>query len=146
MEPMTHNSIAIRDGAEKVKLRGGVKKRKREEGDGGGTMEKESADQEENKKKRKIRGPKEPNPLSVKRKKTKNEKQISEGLAAVQAVGKTKGDIQSSDGVLARDTDNVGTKRKRKRKHKGHGDHDEDEDAEGGAGSGATNGDTQIEV
>lgn len=144
MEPMSEGSAGVREGMERGKLRGGVRggvrgtgvgvgdeggwgKRKRGEEEGrkrkSGGEEKEG----EERKKRRVRGPKGPNPLSVRKAKRKGE-------GVEKAVGKEGGDgvVSNSkrkagearegraervlDGEEVQDS--AGIQKKRKRKHK----------------------------
>lgn len=78
MEPMAERSVVEREGVERAKLRGGVKGRGKGggggSGGGGGEKRKREGEQgegkgggEEERKKKRVRGPKGPNPLSVKK-------------------------------------------------------------------------------
>ena len=87
LEPMAEGSLDVREGAEREKFRAGLKKRgagvlakrKRMEDADGGTNGFQAQDSDGNEtlpKKRRVRGPKGPNPLSVK--KPKKEQQTGE--------------------------------------------------------------------
>lgn len=132
MEPMSEGSAGVREGMERGKLRGGVRgmgvsvgeegglgKRKREDG---GEKEEEGE-----RKKRKVRGPKGPNPLSVRKAKRKGEGESKdEGKEGGHGVtSKSDGNVDGSrEGRAELATDggevlnSAGSKKKRKRKHK----------------------------
>jgi len=141
MEPMSEGSVGVREGVERGKLRGGVRgkgvgvgdeggmgKRKRGE-EGWGENEVEEGKEEGERKKRRVRGPKGPNPLSVKKPKRKGEGEggrekvgkLSEDTTASRGDErpgevKERRDMDGADGGELRDS--AGTKKKRKRKHK----------------------------
>lgn len=145
MEPMAAGSVKAREGMEREKFRSGLKtrgigligKRKRDEDDGdavtGEGQEAKSMTESEERagKKKKVKGPKGPNPLSVKRPKkatvsdhkeeTRREGRSDEALSYPDAE-KRKSEIRVSavgnlDGPFD-ETQDREAKRKRKRKHK----------------------------
>ena len=145
MEPMAASSANAREGMEREKFRSGLKtrgirpigKRKRDEDDNGENAgedhEARSMAERDEKtgKRRKVRGPKEPNPLSVKKSKkplvadqkgrTKGEDHIA-GSPEQPDVGEPDMNIRVSavddrDGAFDKARDHE-AKRKRKRKHK----------------------------
>ena len=120
MEPMAHASIGIREREEKGKLRAGVKKftgdngvlgkRKREEENGEGDDNNEST---QVKKKKKAYGAKGPNPLSVRKKKSKtNEGSTNETTGASITDDRLKSSAEAGN-TTANDV-----KKKRSKKHK----------------------------
>jgi len=122
MEPMADATAGNREREEKSKFRDGLKrgsgslKRKRDDEEG----DKSVGDEEKAPKKSKQRrGPKEPNPLSVKKKKPKVE---AASLKAVPKESKKETGDQDGDEEKAENVDGSGAtgtgKRKRKRKHK----------------------------
>ncbi|KAL9119022.1 MAG: hypothetical protein Q9187_004423 [Circinaria calcarea] len=124
MEPMADVSKSAKEGMERGKLREGLKttgvKRKREPEEGQGAEHdwdgKEPPGEEVEKKKRKVKGPKGPNPLSVKTPK----KSASVGDLSVAKKHEVKGDSDMSlpvEGVVDI-AKNAPEKKKRKRKHK----------------------------
>lgn len=139
MEPMADSSVGVREGIERGKLRTGLRanghaagvKRKRGESsdDVGQAQDSGSHEPQEGKGlKKKTRGPKGPNPLSVKKRRiskdslerTEEAEKASENLnEKIQLEREADGsrssmvDIGSSD-----EKQNSPTKRKRKRKHK----------------------------
>ncbi|MCJ1396957.1 hypothetical protein MMC11_000149 [Xylographa trunciseda] len=121
MEPMSEGSLGVREGAERGKLRGGIRKvggqgeskRKREdEGEEAVTDDKEA-------KKKRTRGVKGPNPLSMKKAK---KEVVLEKVGAIDGLDGTDGHILqniSADELMAPGTDlSTPYKKKRKRKHK----------------------------
>ncbi|MCJ1243037.1 hypothetical protein MMC30_000233 [Trapelia coarctata] len=138
MEPMSEGSAGVREGMERGKLRGGVRgkgvgvgdkgglgKRKRGEEDGEGEGGGEEQGKEEGeRKKRRVRGPKGPNPLSVRKPKGKGEGggvKIGEdgaGSKSNERAGEAqeKGEKHGADGAELMES--AGNKKKRKRKHK----------------------------
>ena len=140
MEPMAEGSVGVREGVEREKFRTGLKrrggKRKREddddedgeEGDQNGVKEKQNSDTANGEtKKKKIRGPKGPNPLSVKK-----AKKVETGEPTMEAVQEdissvvkpntkeertTEMAVDIKEGPLD-ESQNPAVKRKRKRKHK----------------------------
>ncbi|KAI9734209.1 MAG: hypothetical protein M1834_002309 [Cirrosporium novae-zelandiae] len=144
MEPMADATEKFRDGLERGKFREGIKgkrrgaggvKRKRENGEGAaeekdGPEAQNTQEEEPIKKKRKQKGPKEPNPLSVK----KSKKKVNEGLEVLaRKQENTKGEAklvktdevsvhekQPTDGTPPSREEGEGEtkRRKRKRKHK----------------------------
>ena len=124
MEPIADVSKSVKEGIERGKLREGLKttgvKRKREPEEGQGTKAggdgKGSPGEDIEKKKRKVKGPKGPNPLSVK----KPKKSASGGDLSVAQKHEVKGDSDMSlpvEGVVD-SAKNAPEKKKRKRKHK----------------------------
>lgn len=121
MEPMADATVGNREREEKGKFRDGLKsrgsgslKRKREEGDEAGEKQGEVGD-DVSKKSKKRKGPKEPNPLSVKKPKKKAE---GETIKPVTLETKKKeNDIGGSDRATTAESD-PDFKRKRRRKHK----------------------------
>ena len=146
MEPMAESSLGAREGFERGKFRSGIRgkgtgvgeKRKRGEDESaegeGGEADRDSLIGEEAQvdeipaKKKKVRGPKGPNPLSVK--KSRKER---EGLKSTAAPGTMDNDAQlkvpdiqrppsgePTDNFVVMDDEEAGqfVKRKRKRKHK----------------------------
>lgn len=141
MEPMAESSMNVREGMERGKFRTGLRgrglgagaKRKMEEGesDTEGNRAKivKDGDQGEERvfKKKRVRGPKGPNPLSMK--KSKKEKADDEqrdedhGLSNIKSAGPRDRHDTEADGsnIIEEpldDAQNPLTKRKRKRKHK----------------------------
>ena len=129
LEKMAEPSVAVRIGTEKGKLRGGalIRGKRKREGDEDGAGNTEQGDKV-TKKKKKVRGPKGPNPLSMKKKKTKDEEQsdvvqVRSHDEESDVNGSTLG-VPSTD-IVDKDGNNVSTKRKRRRKHKGQGNLDD---------------------
>ena len=148
MEPMSEGSVGVREGQEKGKLRGGVRKigdgrgqgtkRKREGEEGGARGTDEGPDGTAVKKTRKAKGPKGPNPLSVKKAKTKHDdlKGVEpagdkddggsgEQMVMAMIAGRESETFQSgrhtADGIDALDEGSaldLELKKRRKRKHK----------------------------
>lgn len=131
MEPMADQSLSVREGMERGKLRGGVKgkfageKRKREEEGAAHDSVKgaeEVAAAERAKKKQKVKGPRGANPLSVKKPKKHKPQLNDEG---VPQHAPTDGGLKPED-IRSVDEDDISetvgtkpnTKTKRKRKHK----------------------------
>ncbi|KAL9103433.1 MAG: hypothetical protein Q9163_001535 [Psora crenata] len=153
MEPMAEGSAAVREGMERGKFRSGLRgkvaarpeKRKREEkeevketaGDDAG----EGEDGSEIKKKKRSKGPKGPNPLSVKKPKKETVK-----------VGKYIGELEPGDGEvgLADDIISVGeeatsedphqpaAKRRKRRKHRSKKKPEDVDSTVDGGGKGAS--------
>ena len=142
MEPMAAGSFNAREGVEREKFRSGLKprgtrligKRKRDGGDGGQIAGEGQDPQiitegdEQARKRRKVRGPKGPNPLSVKKPKKPMVSDQRGGVrsegesAGASDVGKTRAKIKvfamnAHDGLLDEAQDHE-AKRKRKRRHK----------------------------
>ena len=130
MEPMNEGSLGVREGVEKGKMRSGLRgrvgdtllgKRKRGEGDraGGGL---EAADEAaagtaaKPEKKARKKGPKGPNPLSVK--KSKKPTQASGKPDGGVEVAEEPGPTQDTEGMSVANAQPESTKRKRKRKHR----------------------------
>ena len=145
MEPMAAGSINAREGMEREKFRSGLKtrgtglvgKRKRNEDDGDAIarhrQEAKSANEDDERagKKKKVKGPKGPNPLSVKkpkkttvgdqRRETKREGRSDEALGYPDAgEARVETRVPTMDIVDGSfdETQNHEAKRKRKRKHK----------------------------
>ncbi|KAA6415389.1 MAG: rRNA-processing UTP23 [Lasallia pustulata] len=144
MEPMAEGSVGIREGVERGKFRAGLKgrnlsgvKRKREPEDeadtgkvvGTGDVPPPGGDEDLERmvKKRKARGPKGPNPLSVKKpKKEKSQKEAEDhkesGLTKAHKEEVGSGSLPIVDSNIieasADGTETAPAKRKRKRKHK----------------------------
>lgn len=138
LEPMADKTERVKEGEEKAKIKAGLKsrwgaaggekrKRKREDEDEGGGAEVDG--EEPAQKKKKAKGPKGPNPLSVRRAKkeepAKKNKQVEDERAAIRKATKT--DPQAAEKATLATTDagedangvTDGTrKRKRKRKPK----------------------------
>lgn len=113
MEPMADATTGNREREEKSKFRDGLKsrgsgslKRQREDGDEGADVAKKA---------KKQRGPKEPNPLSVKKK--KNVEGESSKPAIVESKSKKEDGIDGTVDASAEGSD-PNVKRKRRRKHK----------------------------
>ncbi|KAL9582042.1 MAG: hypothetical protein Q9212_003527 [Teloschistes hypoglaucus] len=134
LEPMAEGSLGVKDGMEKEKFRTGLRskpgKRKRDEEEDGSTTgdnnvhaQSENGNAEQVKTKRRVRGPKGPNPLSVKKSKKDGPRlEEEEGLASL-LVAEESTDIPQEDGanVVEADPDTIDAtsgKRKRKRKHR----------------------------
>lgn len=140
MEPMSEGSAGVREGMERGKLRGGVRGTGVGVGDEGGLGKRKRGDEEGRKredggeekdggerKKRRVRGPKGPNPLSVRKAKRKGEgagkeveKEGGDGLVSnsKRKAGETREGRAERvlDGGEVRDS--AGNPKKRKRKHK----------------------------
>ncbi|MCJ1389321.1 hypothetical protein MMC18_002177 [Xylographa bjoerkii] len=121
MEPMSEGSLGVREGAERGKLRGGIRKvgeqgeKKRKREDEGEESVKD--DKEANKKR--TRGVKGPNPLSVKKAKKEFVAEKA-GAANGHDVGDTKvlHDISAEQLITVGPDIPTSYKKKRKRKHK----------------------------
>lgn len=154
MEPMAAGSVGVREGAERGKLRGGVResgagKRKRENEERDVDAEAE-AEHGGNQKKtvRRAKGPKEPNPLSVKKAKVKvlrtetgdsgTERRTSDGRSRVGKGlpgAEARGTLQTvRRNGLEQEEEVAGSRRKRKRKHAAVGT--EEKEAETGVEEG----------
>lgn len=146
MEPMAESSVGVREGMERGKFRSGLRakghavgsKRKRENSidaepvdaqDGSGVNDANSSDGQPVRKKKKLRGPKGPNPLSIKKSKKEKESQAqrdAHGEQADSAAAKTKevetgGSEENLTNIIEgtlEETQDPAKKRKRKRKHK----------------------------
>lgn len=141
MEPMADSSVGVREGIEREKLRKGLRanghaagvKRKRSEHsdvDVGDMQDSGSHEPEEGKAlKKKMRGPKGPNPLSVKKRriskncleKTEEDETAQETHSNGQFQSEREADEPKSSMIDTGSSDekqNSPTKRKRKRKHK----------------------------
>lgn len=141
MEPMAESSMNVREGMERGKLRTGLRgkglsagaKRKMEEresdteGNGAEIAKDRDQGEEGPSKKKRVRGPKGPNPLSMKKSKKgkADEEQGDEdrGLSNIKSAGPKDGHDTGADGsnIIEEprdDAQNPITKRKRKRKHK----------------------------
>ncbi|MCJ1267381.1 hypothetical protein MMC22_007266 [Lobaria immixta] len=144
MEPMAESSVGVREGIERGKFRSGLRgkghvvgsKRKRENSidaepghvqDALGVDDGKGIDGEQGRKKKKLRGPKGPNPLSIKKSKKAKENQNQDGeqhdIAAVNTtVAETGGSEEKSPNIIEEDTldktQDPPKKRRRKRKHK----------------------------
>lgn len=162
MEPMADSSEGVREGIERGKFRSGLKskrqntgtlKRKRDDVEESGGIDgipegsanaptngavSGAMDPDRAVKKRKVRGPKGPNPLSIKKPKARK---ISENDDAEGAEGATQADPASVEestyidtvDIVTTSTDGVTTapsKRRRKRKHKVLGTNDLKTDVE----------------
>lgn len=129
MEPMNEGSLGVREGVEKGKMRSGLRgrvgdallgKRKRGEGDGTGGGQ-EGADEAATgtaakpEKKARKKGPKGPNPLSVKKSKKPTQALGNPGVGV--EVAEEPGAMHT-DGMPVAITPPESTKRKRKRKHR----------------------------
>ena len=129
MEPMSERSEVVREGGERGKLRSGLvgRKRKREEveavaGEGGEREGGAEAKTEDKPKKKRARGPKGPNPLSIK----KPKKQREEETVSKTALPATEKSLEERPSIhhSTDEKENVGpggepaAKRKRKRRHK----------------------------
>ncbi|TAQ90518.1 hypothetical protein B7494_g1164 [Chlorociboria aeruginascens] len=117
IEPMAGSSAAVREREERRKFRDGLKrgsgslKRKREEDDGTGATEAGNEDALSTKKTKYKKGPKEPNPLAIK--KPKREVIIADTTAKSL---KVPASVTGGGSAIPEPSDL--TKRKRKRKHK----------------------------
>lgn len=145
MEPMAESSVNVKEGMDRGKFRMGLRgqvdenKRKRkleaDRGHGNGDVAEKSAipgdeDGEVARptKKKRIRGPKGPNPLSVKKPRNraessdKNSKtEIKDAIKLVMSGEQNTGQISETVGVVERPLDlekDISAKKKRKRKHK----------------------------
>ena len=140
MEPMAESSMSVREGIERGKFRTGLRarglglgtKRKREDegrhGEGIEAKKAEDGDQgaERAAKKKKVRGPKGPNPLSIK--KAKKEKAIGQTRDEDRALSnensadtKDRNSAEADPNIIEASRDeaqDAPTRRKRKRKHK----------------------------
>lgn len=140
MEPMAERSAEVREADEKGKVRAGLKARRgaevagekrkaedEEDGEGGGG----EGEEEPAPKKKKAKGPKGPNPLSVKKPKKENEQKKSTGRkvedersvlrrAAKQdpQVAEKAASAEFALGEGGASADGAGAKRRRKRKQK----------------------------
>lgn len=119
MAKMPENTQNERDREERLKLRdqikkvGGNKRKRDEEGEDRPT---EGEDQATKKKKTFKKGPKEPNPLSVKKPKKKTEDNQSKPRKEEKTA--TDSNTATTNEIEANDATEPGAKRKRKRKHK----------------------------
>lgn len=120
MEPMADATVGNREREERSKFRDGLKsrgsgsmKRKREDGDE--TGEEHGPTQNDISKSKKRKGVKEPNPLSVKKPKKKQEGDDSK--PAVLEAKETDSGVRGLDQAISGGSD-PNIKRKRKRKHK----------------------------
>ncbi len=141
MEPMADSSEGVREGMERGKFRSGLRskrdstvgsKRKKEDDDDEGSVDSrgvrgEASDERVAKKKR-IRGPKRPNPLSIKKAKPKNATDIPARARKTEVVQVTGPEPSTQpdavvDIVVAPNhgAQEAPSKRKRKRKHKSGG-------------------------
>ncbi|KAL8693803.1 MAG: hypothetical protein Q9218_001451 [Villophora microphyllina] len=138
LEPMAEGSVGVKEGMEREKFRTGLRgkpgKRKRDDeedepaaklyeakGDDAAGVQKEGGNGEQVKKTR-VRGPKGPNPLSVK-KARKEMPQAVEGADVVSLItaGKSMEGLEPGTDVVEKDPDTADApagKRKRKRRHK----------------------------
>lgn len=142
MEPMADSSEGVREGMERGKFRSGLRskrdstagfKRKKEDDDDEGSVDSRGvrgeASEERVAKKKRIRGPKGPNPLSIKKAKTKNATDTPARAARKPEVVQVTAPEPSTqpdavvDIVVARNhgAQEAPSKRKRKRKHKSGG-------------------------
>ncbi|MCJ1378164.1 hypothetical protein MMC17_001260 [Xylographa soralifera] len=121
MEPMSEGSLGVREGAERGKLRGGIrkvgeqgeKKRKRVE-----ESEEQAKDDKEAKKKR-TRGMKGPNPLSVKKAKKEVVLETTRPINDSDGSDKEAANNMSAENFLAAESGiSTSYKKKRRRKHK----------------------------
>ncbi|KAL8700651.1 MAG: hypothetical protein Q9201_005337 [Fulgogasparrea decipioides] len=136
LEPMAEGSVGVKEGMERDKFRTGLQgragKRKRDvEGEQPtgnigedheiAGVERGEGSEEPMQKKKRVRGPKGPNPLSVKRsKKREKPEQIHEAISPVTAEDSGDGHNNGTS-IIERDPDSNQAppgKRKRKRKHK----------------------------
>lgn len=146
MEPMAESSVEVREGMERGKFRSGLRgkghvvgsKRKREDSidaepgkvqDGSGVDKEKGVDEEQAPKKKKMRGPKGPNPLSIKKPKREKESQIhrdpdgdkSNTAAVPTTSAETGGSEEKLTNIIQGTLDEMQDprkKRKRKRKHR----------------------------
>ena len=141
MEPMADSSMSVRERIERGKFRTGLRgralatgaKRKREDEEGElerdevKVVEDNRQDEGEAVKKKKVRGPKGPNPLSVKKpNKEKADDKLKEkyhNLSIKKSAGSKERQNQEADTLNAieaptDETQNPSAKRKRRRKHK----------------------------
>ncbi|KAI4205625.1 MAG: hypothetical protein LQ346_001409 [Caloplaca aetnensis] len=136
LEPMAESTIGVKEGIERDKFRTGLRarpgKRKREDeeekgagGEGtddkGGGYDGVGFEQKSTKQKR-TRGPKGPNPLSVKKSKKGKAEGPEEETGSTDLVAEEPGGQPANTGVIVArnpdDTEVQSGKRKRKRKHK----------------------------
>ncbi|KAI4090539.1 MAG: hypothetical protein LQ344_004680 [Seirophora lacunosa] len=136
MEPMAESTIGVKEGMEREKFRAGLRrrptKRKREDNDEkaegnddrGNKHDDEHAggDEDIHKKRSRVRGPKEPNPLSVKksRKETSGPRE-SGGIISALALKEPEDLAERVDSIIEHNPESGQPppgKRKRKRKHK----------------------------
>lgn len=135
LEPMAESTIGVKEGIERDKFRTGLRarpgKRKREDKeekgaggeateDKGGAYDGVGLEQRSTKQKR-TRGPKGPNPLSVKKSKKDKEGQDEEGRLTDLIAEEPEGQTNKADGIITRNPDDIEApsgKRKRRRKHK----------------------------
>lgn len=139
MEPMSEGSAGVREGTEREKFRSGIRgrlgglKRKRddEELDGPNTNERvegKASEKSENLAlRRKTRGPKGPNPLSVKKAKRPTEPKDAgrkeEGIVDIQALAPRDTAMEHSDGdvattIVTKNGNSSSLSRKKKRRRK----------------------------
>ncbi|KAL8752427.1 MAG: hypothetical protein Q9184_005734 [Pyrenodesmia sp. 2 TL-2023] len=135
LEPMAESTVSVKEGIERDKFRTGLRarpgKRKREEEeskragvegteDKGGAYDSVSLERKSPKQKR-ARGPKGPNPLSVKKSKKDKEGQEEEGGSTDLVAEEPGGHTDKADGIITRKSDDIEApsgKRKRRRKRK----------------------------
>ena len=123
MEPMAHGSIGVKEGMERGKLRGNLKikgeKRKREdEGEEASAPEGVglgSKSDKGEKRKRNVRGPKEPNPLSVR--KPKRQRATSDAVYHSNRGSEELLRVVTNAGRILDEAQSPPLKRKRRRKH-----------------------------
>ncbi|CZR50907.1 related to rRNA-processing protein UTP23 [Phialocephala subalpina] len=126
MEPMASSTADNREKEERGKFRAGLKrgsgslKRKREDEDEDGDH-KENITEDVPKKKKKVKGPKGPNPLSVKKPKKKVEEDVATS-STTKLKKESKDHTESLPSLGQADGSDQTAKRKRKRKHKSGGD------------------------
>ena len=144
MEPMAERSIGVREGLERSKFRSGLKARgmgslgKRKRADEGSDLdaerEKEASDVVETgenavEKKKKVKGPKGPNPLAMKKSKkvtpaNESSETDDQGLKKIPSSTRGEGHVERSTSGLdtsrqaPEDAQHPRTKKKRKRKSK----------------------------
>ena len=123
MEPMNEGSLGVREGVEKGKMRSGLRgrvgdalgKRKRGEGDGMGEGQEGADEAAKPEKKARKKGPKGPNPLSVKKSKKPTQTLGKPGVGV--EVAEEPGTLHT-DGMAMANAEPESTKRKRRRKHR----------------------------
>jgi len=122
MEPMADATVGNREREEKGKFRDGLRSRgsgslKRKRDDGDETGEKQVSNTDDlSKKSKKRKGPKEPNPLSIRKPKKKFEGETSTSVS-FRGLEEIVGDIGGLDQATMDGSDH-NMKRKRRRKHK----------------------------
>ena len=156
MEPMAHATARVRSAEERGKFRaeikrpGGQKRKRDEDEESAGTGEGRSGNRgpdattlkSDDKKRRKPRGPKEPNPLSVKKKKKSAHQPESTSKTENHNNNNKRKEEETATAIGTNDAAADQPKKKRKRKHKsgsssGGGEEAATTPAHGGGGEGA---------